>query len=391
MQICVITTTRIGNSQGTGALLVRLLADHPQEDLCGVCCNVVEDQSFCKTYEGILGLRSMHGILHRFARGRIRYAVRDFIKYLRYQNMRIALQRFRPDLLLIVPAHSSYEIAEQIMKIFPDLPAVCLVWDLLLDVHPSQTRRAKLMASEVLRKADHIEVISEEMVEPVAALSGRTPQVQNFFCCRLPVVSKTDHPSIEQGVQPVLLGSFWYPHMLHLVVEMIRAARQQDSRIKPALWYCHPESLRRIRHTPDSLPDGILYGGHYTGEKLDQHLCEGDLVIVPFNGFDEPEADFARYSIPSRISEICANGLPIFMIAGRNTAVARYVERKQCAVVSSPCNHEQMCRDFVELAVDREKRQNLGRKARLLAESEFDITVVRQNLFARLEQFVGKK
>lgn len=354
--------------------------------------HTIEEVPFCKTYEGVVEPFSLEDIAGILWSGNVKTAFEKYTDYLRHRKMRKELTLFSPDLLVIIACtHKSFRLADQVMSLLPEVPAVTLVWDLLMDTPPSMTQSARRFISSVLKRSSHVEVISEALQAPVQELVHYTPRVENFFCCRIPSFFKAIHPKLEEGIQPVMVGNIWMKHMFSLVVSTIRLARQQEPRMKKLKWYCHPQSLKRLGYTPFSLPADVEYGGHYTGDELNEHLCACDICIIPFNGQDEPESDLARYSIPSRLSELCANGIPIFLIAGHGTAMSLYAKTKDCAMVSSPSNHAQLVLDLIQLAGDRKRREQLGKNARMLAEHEFEETEFKKHFFDRLKQVLNHK
>jgi hypothetical protein len=397
MRICIIIDSQIDYSHGSGALLIRYFAEYPKSNLLSICRRSTHDRPFCTTYVGEVKPPTLKNIIATFARGHIVLALNKLKNYIqaykREPKIRQALQQFQPDLFLII-THSSkgFELADQIINFSPKTPTMYLLWDLLLDIPRWYPQEAEKIMQKVVQNASAIEVISETMIEDIAALSqGQPPQVKNFFGCTLPSTYKDQHPELNQGVQPILFGNIRLQrHSFHLIVNMLNKARLAAPGIKEAIWYCHPNALEYLGYSPTSLPSGIRYGGggQYTGHALDQLLCTGDICLIPFNDEDDPKTHYARHSIPSRFSELCANGIPIFLIAGKNTATARYAIAKDCAMVSSPTNYEQLCQDFIDLASSSTQRRDLGQKARLLAEREFDINLVRADFFARLRKVV---
>jgi hypothetical protein len=82
----------------------------------------------------------------------------------------------------------------------------------------------------------------------------------------------------------------------------------------------------------------IEYAGFLDGQEMIDALMEADLALVPFNVTASAEHDYARYSLPSRLTELVAVGVPILCIASADTPVARYLSQNRVGVTGDTQN-----------------------------------------------------
>ena len=183
----------------------------------------------------------------------------------------------------------------------------------------------------------------------------------------------------------VITGNVWKPQLL--LDELCKAWQwvgDQLGGIRPIQWFAHPDSINHIKSQGVELKPEIEYAGFFPVAEFKEKLYNADMSIIPFNYKEYPETDIAKYSLPSRITEISAAGLPIFLMAGSRTETARYVTENGIGVSAAPINREQFRKSLLDFVKNRELRAKCGCKGRELAEREFDIIKYRSFLYNRL-------
>jgi hypothetical protein len=108
----------------------------------------------------------------------------------------------------------------------------------------------------------------------------------------------------------------------------------------------------------------IEWLGEVVEDRLHQTLLNADLAIIPFG--TDTETDYARFSVPSKIGEMGAIGMPMVILAAADSATARYVtdfrvgelltERERCPA--------RLC----EIITSVDERARLSASARQYAE-----------------------
>jgi colanic acid biosynthesis glycosyl transferase WcaI len=108
-------------------------------------------------------------------------------------------------------------------------------------------------------------------------------------------------------------------------------------------------------------------------ERLGELLCLGDIHLLPQN------AEATDLVLPSKLSGMLASGRPIITLSESGTELHSVVS--QCGLVVPPGNHEALAAAVVRLADDVAARREFGRRARVYAESHFEIDAVLGRLF----------
>src|SRR5262249_28579645 len=113
-------------------------------------------------------------------------------------------------------------------------------------------------------------------------------------------------------------------------------------------------------------------------------LVHADMAIIPFNACRVPENLYARYSLPSRLTELLSVGLPVFCIAGAETPLARYITRHGLGALSYAEKEEGLTQEIVEFIMSCKRRSAAGYKGRQFAEKEFPLSPFQEFLHAKL-------
>ena len=126
-------------------------------------------------------------------------------------------------------------------------------------------------------------------------------------------------------VRRIILGNSHMPHVLHHLRNVWEKLEASVEGLRPIQWYAYPTSVTYVKKAGVTFEPQIEYCGFLNDDVLHEQLCEADFAIVPFNIHDKPEYPYARFSIPSRITEFVNAGLPIFAAAGKKTEACRFI------------------------------------------------------------------
>ena len=201
----------------------------------------------------------------------------------------------------------------------------------------------------------------------------------------LPERSKYAHRPAGPEFRCVITGNFWQDRLVHVVARAWGLAQDAIPGLAPIDWYCHPHSVARVEAAIGKLPREIRPVGRFMPEaELLEQLAEADLAILPFNASAEPEDDYSRYSIPSRLTELFATGLPVLCIAGNRTPVARYLAGNELGVVCGGEDEAELARRLIGLLHDIDARRRLGFAARRFAQTHFQLEPFQRFLYAKL-------
>jgi glycosyltransferase involved in cell wall biosynthesis len=223
----------------------------------------------------------------------------------------------------------------------------------------------------------------------VSRITGRKVSVVNTFCGEIPRRCKTQHRSFGPDFRIVIVGNFWIPRLFRDICAAWRWVGETVGGVQPIEWMCHSRSVDLVVNENVSLEPEIKPVGFFTGAQLLERLMEADMSIIPFNREKWPGNDYARYSLPSRITETAAAGVPMFAAAGSRTGTACYLREESIGVSATPSNESKFRQSLLAFARDRQLRSACGTRARALAEREFDLERYQRFLYGRLRGLRG--
>ncbi len=271
---------------------------------------------------------------------------------------------------------------------FPDVPAYWSFWD-FHETEKFEKLEMRSRFSALLHRAVRVDAISEPLAEKVSELAGLPVPVENFFCSPLPSMGNRQANG-EGNLCPVVVGNVWLKEAFHAMVWLAAAARTRCPELGPVRWFCHPTSLQRLGLDAGCLPAGLVHGG-YAPDPLAEALVASSFCLVPVNGPSAADIDYARYSVPSRIAEVFASGLPAVAIADERTALAGYLAKTGGGISISPSDPEKAIASLVDFVKARGERERMSAAARRYAEENFVQVDFKEKLFARLESIAERR
>jgi glycosyltransferase involved in cell wall biosynthesis len=392
-RVLVVTDYGMSVCHGTGACLLRHFGNWPPDRLLNVywgetpgvadvAAHRVVSEPMPTIDWGLHPRRMLRQILarHRAAR-RNRQAQTELARL---------VARFRPEAIRgIVYGTAGFSLLRRVLQCAPGIRASVEFWDLRL---APDERHAERLLRRIRGRCDDAACISADMNTFLEPVFGRHLPERNIFCCDVDGIVKREHRECTDGLRLCMVGNVWLKEMLDVVTSLWRHARETVGSLEPVAWYAHVQSLKRLGLDPAALPTGLRYAGCYEGEALKRELVAADACLIPFNQTEGPENDYAEYSIPSRVTELCSVGLPSFWVAGRDTPAGRYVLGHGIGVARSWLGNEANCRQaFVDFLRDRGQRETIGRSCRELAEREYATEQFQEALRERLQNICAER
>lgn len=105
-------------------------------------------------------------------------------------------------------------------------------------------------------------------------------------------------------------------------------------------------------------------------EELPELLTAGDVALIPF------VRGMAGVSVPSRLYNMLAAGMPIIALVDENSEVAKVIDEEQAGRVVPPDDVDSLERAILELAASPETRTEMGRRARRAAETKYQYATI---------------
>jgi hypothetical protein len=232
-------------------------------------------------------------------------------------------------------------------------------------------------------------VVSDNIARSIQAHLGLPVRIDPLFHLDLPAASKQEHRLFTSDFRAVVLGNFWQPALLEDLKAAWRLCREQLPGLPPVRWHCHPAGIVRLRAAGLEPGPEIEPAAFLSGEALFTMLREADLALIPFSRAARPATDYERYSMPSRLTEICAAGLPVFGLTGEDTPLADYIATHGIGCCAPAAATAAVAAGLTSLIRDHAARASFGRTARALAEREFPLAPFQEWLYGRLQQLAA--
>jgi GT2 family glycosyltransferase/glycosyltransferase involved in cell wall biosynthesis len=393
--VIILTDGPVSPSHGTGAILMRTFANYNPEGLCNLYWrdddlhgNSVYSKSLrveVGRERASLAKRSLRRASKLSSAMGLRLANDGQPRFHPVPSIRPRIERmgFTPDIIYATcfSVHSMRILAKLISEYDGSLPVV----QHFLDYMPQSYERP--LVQELQALAPHIAQIwslTHSIASQVSPVVKREVPVVNIFCDDIPPEYKRVHAPFGPEFTATILGNIWRPEILQDIFQAWAWVGDKLGGIRPIEWICHPRSVAQLNRAGVQLAPMLRHVGFLPRAEMYERLRAADIAIIPFNRELRPETDYARFSLPSRITEIAAAGLPIFLAASPHTETARYIEEHGIGVVALPANQEQFRSSLLAFIMDERMRAECGRRARMLAERDFDINKYQEFLYGKL-------
>jgi hypothetical protein len=236
---------------------------------------------------------------------------------------------------------------------------------------------------------DVIWALTDAIADDVARRCGRRPEVVAGFCNEEGITAsdKTVWGAPPRGV---LAGNFWDIRLADFLRCVWAHCRELRQELFPLDWLADPSSVLQISKVGITVEPEIVPAGHYSGEEYIRRLAQYDFAVVPFNVGGAADNDYARYSLPSRVTEMLTAGLPLFCLCSPDTPLAEYVRRHEVGVSVAGSNPEATARQLIRFAFDTESLRRLSQNAVRLARRNFRGEIMQGRLSKALLGMVQK-
>jgi glycosyltransferase involved in cell wall biosynthesis len=366
--VLVLTDDCVSPGHGTGAVLMRHLADYPASRLSNVYLRRKGDPFWPSS----LQLGSSSGGADALSAA----AIAD----------RLAADANLPDVNYAnVFGEPGLEALAALLDAIGPIPVIQHFHDWLYADLEAFSRGLRALAPRITE----LWAITDALGARIGDITGRDVLTMNTFKCEIAPHFKRDHRRLDGRFKAVMLGNSHMPWVLHHLRRVWQRVQAQVPGLGPIQWYGYPTSALYVRDAGVEFEPEIEYYGYLNPRVLHEHLCDADLAIVPFNIADVPEYHYAAYSVPSRITEFLNAGLPILAAAGRGTEACRFLIGHGvgvCATIADEANFEHT---LLQLMRDTAQRLELSARGRAFAEAHCDVKAYQQTLRSALLQVAG--
>ncbi len=384
--ILILTTGCLSLAHGTGARLLNQFATYPPAHLWNVFAGpqgepALPQHLWVRRYD-----TDWRSELRRWRRKVCQIHLPHRGKDMREIRAYLNQKKWHPDLIYATClCRDDLEILASILQQYNyTLPVI----QHFLDWHPDDPRIVPLL-KQLNPYLSQVWALTEVMENDISQILHRPVPVVSVFHCDVPPLYKQNHAPYNEHFGAVILGNCGYTEILDDLAQAWRILAQELVNLPPIHWYAHPRSFQCLEERNYPLPPEIQYRGFIPANELMAKLSTYDLALIPFNRSDTPESWYARYSSPSRMTELASVGLPLCLLAGEGTAAAQYVQQNGLGIVVNPSDHQSLMTTLKRLMKNQELRQELGRKSRRFAELNFNVVTHRQFLWETFTQLLG--
>jgi len=390
-RILVFSEDAISVRHGTGAIFARLFARYPRERLTNAFIGdgrspwierTIDLETVRWTRAPFVQLRSWPAkIVNRVS------SSRKFTLPLDRTAIAAAFAgQPAPDLIYGISfSAQGLAMLDVIASLYPRAPLTLHLHDLW----PSESADLGRLLTRVVAHAEEVWAVSEPLADFVARHTGRRATVDPMLYGEIPAEWKRHHAPAGPEFRAVLFGNIWNHAALADLKSLWRHAQAAVPGLAPIQWHCHPDSLATHRAEGRTPEPELVAAGFLQGEAITRTLLDADLALVPFSHGMRAETDYERYSMPSRLTELMAHGVPVFGLASADTPLGAYIERHGVGEIGPGGAVEATGRSLVDFIRDQARRAACGRAGRALAERDLDLPRFQEKLHTRLAALAG--
>lgn len=384
--VLIITEDVLAPSHGTGTTLMRHFQGYDRDKLLNVYYNPVsDDNALPQTIKANFTQASWdkwrasdHTQWHVFE---LENNIREQIEHMGFQ----------PDVIYSTFfGMAGYMLTQRIREAYDfQLPIIQHFHDLMM---PNDNLAPFFEAlRENINQYDAVWALTHTIATDIHAQTGRQVQVVNTFCDMPPPIIKRTHRELSAEFQAVITGNIWSAETINDLKRTWSQLQQDYPNLAPIQWYCHPIRMKKNleRHIDTDPNGGIAYGGFLNRLELYETLANADIAIIPFNRYAYPENNYAKYSLPSRLTETVLARVPVFALAGKHTETARYIHQHGIGITSTPTKRTSFHRDLRRFVQDRQTREQMGENAAILS-AQYDLAHYQDFFFAQLHDLAQK-
>lgn len=380
-KLLIQTNMNVSLAHGTGAVLLKQLKNYPRKQIVNV---------FSCMYGKTELERSIWLSTENNIRAKViyfTYPIKQVIKGERvvevypYKEAKKALLRlnFLPQVLYVNPIkQKDLEIALMLETQF-EVPTILYFQDYCN--HEPETFFPYLKSILENKRTKEFWVLTQEMADDIEEKIGIRAKVVNNQHIEIPVYKKEKFAQFDKDFCIVMMGTIYSAAILNAVKTLWRMLKENLPELSPIKWYAHPKAIDKIKTMNLDLGQEVQYAGFYQGEELSKKLLEAEMSIIPVNAEASGQDHIAKYSLPSRISELASLGIPMFVLASPDTATANYIRRTKIALCETLSDLEACKAKMQEFIQTPEMRKEFSQRARCYAEQNLDIKVYREELY----------
>ncbi len=230
----------------------------------------------------------------------------------------------------------------------------------------------------------------------VSKFSFREPEMVQALQQRIVGKSLKVHRNFSEDFKPIIIGNIWSGSAFHTLRNIWTSCQSELKGLPPIQWMGHPRRFKVLKimdidMTVSTTDPVIRDAGFLTNRIFKKRLQNADLAIVAFSGDYVDKEHYTNYSLPSRIGDYCANGLPLVVISQKNTEPWRIVEENKIGITLDPSDHQGSVKKLLQFIQDKDLRATCGNNAQDFARRELNLDLYQKNLYPKLISYSREK
>ena len=294
----------------------------------------------------------------------------------------LAATGFTPDLVYasFMSQNAVRTLAAVLTTVPRRTPVILHVHDLFSSLTPSFRRDLRALAA----RATELWAVDPAIIAHAWPGARQPVRIDRQLHIAVPAEMKRQHRPAGPDFTAIVIGNIYNPALLSDLRSAWAQCRAARPDLPPIRWYCHPAGVARVREAGVVPEPEVIDAGFIAPEQLHATLLAADLAILPFARGATAASNYEKYSLPSRVADLCAAGLPFVTLSGSGTPVHAFVTERQLGPCVPASDTPAVAATLHELINSHAQRAEFGRRGRALAEAEFDLADHQRWLYAHL-------
>ncbi len=229
--------------------------------------------------------------------------------------------------------------------------------------------------------------LTDNIANAVAKFSFQKPEIVQALHQPLAKNFRKTYRNFHRNFDSVVIGNIWSGTAYSTLEKIWGDCQKKNPLLPPIQWAGHPRRFLELKKSAIEFnPRGpaIRDLGYFSDQGLRQRLRNADLALIAFSGSEVDQEHYTNYSLPSRIGDYCALGIPLVVISKKGTPPWRLVQENKLGLALDPGAHRESVKILGEFILHKAWREACGRNARKYAEREFNLSRYQEKLYPRL-------
>lgn len=391
--VLILTETAISTSHGTGTCLLRHFETFPRARLIHAFSQGAPDDSISQRIQVKEKIHRLGWRVTPRAVDKLYRRIRWFTPITGVQSSwdfepiapSLAALGLRPDVIYSnVYTRRGLRLLKQLCIELgaesPKLPVIQHFHDLQIDSRYGFDQALRALRPHLAETW----ALTDAIKDFIGHKAGAPALKVDSICAKPKDTFKTRHNPFSKEFRMVIVGNFWDHSLVGHVGLLYRMLKEKLPDLSRIEWFASAASLAGVRKACPDAETFLDHRGFLSADLLHETLINADLLLIPFNLSIKPDSDYARYSFPSRLSEIFWAGAPAFFIGGRETETGRVLETNGLGFVPRDLSPATVAAAMLEVIHDTEKRRAAGFASRQWAEKHMNLNTYAEFLMKHL-------